>query len=573
MFTANGVLFNHETIAEFMPIIFKEGKSGYINIKPINEVVKYHTRNDNSLIDTSIQEYQEGTLDRDLYVWDKNDWTKVTFASGYPTSACKNPKNPRYINSRSACYMATDTHDIIMEDGSEKNVKDIKIGDKVSLTTHPKLNTHSNITTDEAKLLGFMVADGNHNSKYQHVRFTNTTDEYITEVSQLWKSFGGNIRISKSQGGFKNSRNDITQVNLNDNSDFFRKYQIYTEDRHKRIPTEILNASPEIMNAFLTSYNKGDGLKSGYKVNYTFKNFKTNSATLAAGLLFIIQKTTGQEFNITLDESYKWGDQRIYYSLNLLKTSDSAVTKYHKVNSLLSTGISQRQINRDTGISRTFIRKVSNGYIPPKYHHKRKCNNEVKKIIDMNEYNGWYYDLETESGTFHCGVGFGHVHNSPRRGESFVTRKITLAMARMHLGLQDTLYLGNLNAKRDWGHAKDYVECMWKILQHDTPDDFVIATGEMHTVRDFVEAAYDVINGSTIRWEGEGVDEKGYDLNGDCIVAVDPEYFRPAEVEQLLGDPTKAKTLLNWNPTQTTFKELVADMVMSDLDKVMKGKV
>ena len=159
-------------------------------------------------------------------------------------------------------------------------------------------------------------------------------------------------------------------------------------------------------------------------------------------------------------------------------------------------------------------------------------------------------------------------HESERRGENFVTRKITLAAAAIAQGRQDKLYLGNLSARRDWGYARDYVECMWLILQHETPEDFVIATGEMHTVREFCTLAFHEA-GIELRWEGEGVEEKGIDAKtGKVLVEVDPKFFRPAEVEQLCGDPSKAKKLLGWNPTKTTFEELVKIMVQHDL----KGK-
>ena len=155
-------------------------------------------------------------------------------------------------------------------------------------------------------------------------------------------------------------------------------------------------------------------------------------------------------------------------------------------------------------------------------------------------------------------------HESPKRGETFVTRKITRALARIKLGLQERLYLGNLDAKRDWGHARDYVEMQWLMLQQAQPDDFVIATGVQYSVREFVELAAQEL-GITVRWEGSEVEEKGYDSsNGKCIVAVDPRYFRPTEVETLLGDPTKAKEKLGWTP-QTTFAELVQEMVQEDL--------
>ena len=166
-------------------------------------------------------------------------------------------------------------------------------------------------------------------------------------------------------------------------------------------------------------------------------------------------------------------------------------------------------------------------------------------------------------GIYACnGILFNH--ESPVRGETFVTRKITRALARISLGLQDCLYLGNMDALRDWGHAKDYVEMQWLMLQQDEPEDFCIATGVQYSVRDFVNAAYEHMNKS-IRWEGKGVDEKGFDVeSGQCIVAVDPRYFRPTEVETLLGDPTKAREKLGWVP-KITFKEMVQEMMENDL--------
>ncbi len=165
-------------------------------------------------------------------------------------------------------------------------------------------------------------------------------------------------------------------------------------------------------------------------------------------------------------------------------------------------------------------------------------------------------------GIYACnGILFNH--ESPLRGENFVTRKITRALARIKLGLQKSLYLGNLDAKRDWGHAKDYVEMQWLMLQQERPVDYVIATGVQYSVRDFVNAASEEI-GINIRWEGTGLDEKGYDSTGNCIVSVDPRYFRPTEVETLLGDPSKAKEELNWEP-KITFEQLVQEMVREDL--------
>ncbi|MEE1272549.1 MAG: GDP-mannose 4,6-dehydratase [Bacteroidales bacterium] len=159
-------------------------------------------------------------------------------------------------------------------------------------------------------------------------------------------------------------------------------------------------------------------------------------------------------------------------------------------------------------------------------------------------------------------------HESERRGETFVTRKITLAAARIAKGLQEKLYLGNLSALRDWGYAKDYVECMWLMLQYEKPEDFVVATGEAHSVREFCTLAFKYA-GIELKWEGEGVNEKGIDAKtGKVLVEVDEKYFRPAEVEQLLGDATKAQTLLGWNPRKTSFEDLVKIMVESDLKAI-----
>ncbi len=180
-------------------------------------------------------------------------------------------------------------------------------------------------------------------------------------------------------------------------------------------------------------------------------------------------------------------------------------------------------------------------------------------------YGFWITKNYREAYNIFASNGILFNHESPRRGETFVTRKITLAAARIKLGKQKKLYLGNLNAKRDWGHAKDYVECMWLILQNDEPEDFVIATGEMHTVREFCELAFKEV-GINLRWEGEGINEKGIDVESNhVLIEVDPKYFRPTEVEQLLGDPTKATKKLGWNPTKTPFKSLVKEMVQEDL--------
>lgn len=185
-------------------------------------------------------------------------------------------------------------------------------------------------------------------------------------------------------------------------------------------------------------------------------------------------------------------------------------------------------------------------------------------------YSFWIMKNYRESYGMFTANGILFNHESERRGENFVTRKITLAAARIAAGRQDKLYLGNLDARRDWGYAPDYVECMWLILQQDKPDDFVIATGEFHSVREFAELAFDRV-GIKLRWEGHGLDEKGIDsATGRVLVEVDKRFFRPAEVEKLLGNPEKARRELGWNPRKTSFERLVQIMVDADVELVAK---
>jgi GDPmannose 4,6-dehydratase len=182
-------------------------------------------------------------------------------------------------------------------------------------------------------------------------------------------------------------------------------------------------------------------------------------------------------------------------------------------------------------------------------------------------YAYWITVNYREAYGMHASNGILFNHESPTRGETFVTRKITRAVAAIHFGLQDKLYLGNLDAKRDWGHARDYVEGMWMILQQDEPDDFVFATGETHPVREFVELAFAEV-GRKIEWRGQGADEKGYDAkSGDVLIEIDPNYFRPTEVDLLIGDPTKAREKLGWE-SRHSFKDLVKEMVVADLKVV-----
>ena len=242
-----------------------------------------------------------------------------------------------------------------------------------------------------------------------------------------------------------------------------------------------------------------------------------------------------------------------------------------------ATGVSSLRILdaiRESGIKTKFYQASTSelfGGLPETAPQSEKTPFYPKSPYGVAKlYSYWITVNYRESYDIFACNGILFNHESPRRGETFVTRKITRAAAAIHLGMQDKLYLGNLDAKRDWGHAKDYVEGMWRILQQDEPQDYVLSMNETHTVREFVELAFAEL-GYDIEWQGTGVDEKGIDKNtGKVLVEVDPKYFRPAEVELLWGDSTKARTELGWEP-KYSFMDLVKEMVQSDLEEMKNG--
>jgi GDPmannose 4,6-dehydratase len=575
MFACTGVLFNHETIAGNTPMIFKIGKdTNEIDIKPINEIVKYHTLNSGVLVDETIEKYQEGEIKTDLYIWDNSDWTKVKFASGYKHDTVNNPKYPKMIISKNSCYMATNTHNIIMDDNSEKEIQNVKIGDCVKLVDLPIYNNNDSLDEFEAEFMGMIVGDGWIDEKNK-IRFINSDEELRNYNIELFNKICYKYDVESSHyyypsiSGF-NPDKIVGYIQYHTVLPHVLKTDFYNEDKTKRIPKSILNAPNHIKLAFLKGYNKADGLKSNNCI-YEFKNFKTNSHVLASGLIYLLKNTTDQEYNINVEQRTVYKDSvkidRYYYSINIL--SDSVYSKSKNtqkikvVQDLLDLNLPKRSIHNMTNINRKFINKVQNKFKIVDKDVKCIQNNKVKKIIEMYDYDGWFYDLETESGTFYCGAGQGLVHNSPRRGENFVTRKITIGLGKILRGEETELVLGNLNSLRDWGHAKDYVNAMWLMLQRDKPDDYVIATGEEHSVREFVELCFSK-KGFEIEWKGTELDEIGVDKKtGRELIRVNPKYFRPAEVEELLGDPSKAKSELGWT-LHCSFQDLVDEMLEKD---------
>lgn len=537
MFAANGILFNHETVMEFMPMFVKYNEKE-IDIKPICEVVDF--------VDKRKKEYQAKEI-KNTKVWGKNGWTDVKCASAYPHDNIEDNKKPRMIVSRNGVYAATGNHVVFLEN-EEKKTSDIKIGDKIENIELPiSNNTTTKVTKEEAELLGMMVGDGSITFAKKGTgvggKFTNSNLLYRKKFSNLWNIVTqGNTKYNESRSGFK-PENIVGQLRLNGNNNWLRKCNIYNKDHTKRVPKIILNSPKDVKLSFLEGYNLADGLKSKCtKTTYKFKNFKTNSPTLAMGLYYLIYTTTKQK--ITLNIEYNPKRKKHYYSLNLLSPcAYEGETKEKEIKKLLSKNLSQRKISTITGYSRDTIRKVQNNELLFTQSPLKKISNEVKKIFEMRDYEGWFYDLETTSGEFHCGVGELHVHNSPRRGSNFVTNKVVKGAVEIKTGKAEKLELGNMDSYRDWGHSRDYCRAMHAILNHDEPDDFVVATGKTHSVRDLCEYVF-----------------KRLDMNCDDYVVQNPKYMRPDELKYLKGDPAKIKSILGWE-SEITFESMLDEMI------------
>jgi GDPmannose 4,6-dehydratase len=372
------------------------------------------------------------------------------------------------------------------------------------------------VTEDEAWLLGVLASEGLV-SREGDVTVTNQDEALLDSVASCWTLVcGGTSAPYRAPSGFANGR-DSTKVRLTGARAYGRylRDQLYTRSSHKRIPKRVLNASAEAQLAFLRGFNAGAGLKST-PCTYEFQGFTSSSAVMAAGLYWLAVTTLNQRATICLESRSDSGEERLSYQVTL-NSPNTPNTPGEK------------------------------GARP------RRPLNEVVKAEPV-AYHGWLFDLATTTGTFHAGVGQGWVHNSPRRGREFVTRKISHGVASIKLGVQETLTLGNLDAKRDWGFAGDYVDAMWRMLQQEEPEDYVIATGVTHSVRDFVAAAF----------AHAGIEE------WQRYVTTDERYLRPAEVDVLIGDASKAMRKLGWRPT-VTFEQLVAMMVDNDLREVAKA--
>jgi GDPmannose 4,6-dehydratase len=498
LFACSGILFNHECVAETTPLMLRE--DGVVSVRTPADVVPLTRKG------ASVQEFAPGKL---LEVWDGEDWTPITALTATRRRAGDPDHELLSIQSRAGAVTVTAHHHMLDADRDQLPARELEEGGRVALCEEMPYPPYWSVVSPEmGELLGLMAADGWVARDGSKARFINGDGALRARAAELWsRLFLGTSVWSSHPSGFAPGTS-VASVELTGARQAlpWLREQLYTRTAHKQVPPVVLNSDFVAQERFLAGYYAGDGLKKGGG-----RSVKTNSAVLAQGLVWLYQ-LVDQPSSVYVEHR----GSKAYFQLNLASERVTA------------------------GGSRSGA-------------HLRKDPAEIRRITSPSVQDEWVFDLETESGVFCAGVGRTVVHNSPRRGLEFVTRKVTHAAAQIKLGMADELALGNLDAERDWGYAKDYVEAMWLMLQRDEPEDYVIATGQTNSVRELVDIAFDQV----------GLDPAGY-------VRLDPRFLRPAEVEQLVGDPAKAKEQLGWVP-HTTFEDLTRLMVDADLELLAAG--
>jgi GDPmannose 4,6-dehydratase len=488
----SGILFNHECLSETTPLIVRQ--LGVISIKTPADLVPLRRKG---------QSTQSFTPNNVVEVWDGEDWTYVRTITATRRRRTDPDHELLSVQARGGVVDVTAHHTMLDDDRAPLRADEVEEGGDLAIADWmPNAPGWTAVAPEMAELLGLLTADGYVSEDGGQARFTNNDFLIRCRAMELWsRVFLGFSRESLGTSGFDpdGSVNVVTFSGAPSIGPWLRE-QLYTSSAFKQVPPVVLNADCDTQRAFLTGYYAGDGLKKG-----NGESIKTNSAVLAQGLclLYFNQR---QPASVYVEQR----DGRTYYQLNLRSAARVGAKGQHLLR------------------SPTEVRRVATAAVPS---------------------DEWVFDLETESGVFCAGVGRLVVHNSPRRGLEFVTRKITWHAAAIKHGLAKDLRLGNLDAERDWGYAKDYVEAMWLMLQRDIPEDYVIATGKANSVRECCEVAFD---------------EAGL---GDFTqyVTIDPAFVRPAEVDHLIGDPSKAERDLGWKP-RTSFEELIRLMTRSDLE-------
>ncbi len=486
----SGILFNHECIAETTPLMVR--RNGMVQVLSPADLMPLRRKG------PSTQTHMPDAGDL-VEVWDGADWTELRAVTATRRRRTDPDHRLLSIETRGGAVVATAHHTMVDEDLDPLRADVVQDGDRLGLALDwPAANDWTAVAPELAELLGLLAADGYVGG--HRVQFTNNDTGLQLRVANLWsKVFMGTTRAWEGTSGFSHGA-VVGQLALTGSASIapWLREQLYTPTGFKQVPPLVLNAAPEIQDHFLDGYYAGDGLKRGKG-----ESVKTNSPVLAQGLCWLYG---ARDRSPSVYAEHRAG--RTYFQLNL----PSAVR----------VGARSAHLRRDPA--------------------------EVRRIVEVEpERSEWVFDVETESGLFCAGVGRLVVHNSPRRGLEFVTRKITWHAAAIKLGQRKELRLGNLDARRDWGYAFDYVDAMWRMLQTDQPDDFVIATGETNTVRRCVEIAFDHAG---LEWEP--------------YVVIDDAFKRPAEVDLLVGDASKAERELGWRPA-TSFEELIRLMVDADL--------
>ena len=501
MYVSNGILFNHECLVATTPMIVR-GRTGLLDCRPISELVP--------------DPYKRRQQEANFEVWDQGQFTRVGLTTANWNSAASDRRVHRVL-ARSGEVDATAKHEAIGPDGKPTPTEKLQPGDRLRRTPLPDPPELTEVSDDYARLLGLLAAEGcvTHSVGRYQASFRHNDRRLLAETQRLWeRCVGGGVSDAPGVSGFTGGPTGGLHLLADPGAIQHLSEILYTQNRSKRVPRIVLNSNRAAWLSFLAGYNAGDGLRAG-NGDREFKNFKTESPTLAAGLWWMASRVLDQKLTLNVDRVNR-GDfgERVhwYYSINL---------------------------GTEGG--------------PRKGLHLLRPADEVKRITPET-YTGWLYDFETETGTFHAGVGDLVVHNSPRRGLEFVTRKISDGVARIATGRAKHIVLGNLDARRDWGYAPDFVDLMWRILQQSKSDDFVGATGESHTVKEFVQEAFHVAGMED--WEEH--------------VRIDSKFNRPSEVNNLRGDYSKAERELGWKP-RTRFKELVRIMVEADLDRLKTG--
>jgi GDPmannose 4,6-dehydratase len=487
----SGILFNHECISGNSPLMVRD--RGIASVKTPADLVPLLTKG------PSVQSFDPGPL---VEVWDGDRWVAVTAITATRRRTTDPDHELLSIEARGGTIDVTAHHHMLDDEYQQVLARDVDEGDRLALADAlPTSLEWTSITEAMAELLGLLAADGYVERSGSRLAFVNNDAVLRTRVSQLWsRCFLGTSGEYAGRSGWKPDR-EVMHLNLYGGAGVgsWLRNQLYTPTSQKQVPPLVLNGTPAVHAAFLEGFYAGDGLKRGNGDSVT-----TNSPVLAQGLVWLYALTSRKVSVYTERRAGK-----VYYRLNV------------------ATAVP----------------------VGAKGQHLRKEPAEVRRVVPAEVPDDeWVFDIETESGAFCAGVGRITVHNSPRRGLEFVTRKITWHAAAIKHGLREKLNLGNLDARRDWGYAKDYVQAMWLMLQQNTAEDFVIATNTDHSVRECAQIAFD--EAGLGDWER--------------YVELDQSLVRPAEVDHLIGDYGKAERELGWKP-ETSFEELIRLMTRADL--------